>query len=255
MNLTLLIIFFVAFLVIFFGIYWKSYNSTAAFWSSLVTMIMLAVFTLLELLGIWSISVYCHASIPGLIVAIILSIILTKTGKPRYYAEKDWNIDPEKGKREDVELNDYDLEVLSVMRDGMSTMVEIVDYMMKDSKFAAASVEKLDRGGYIRRKSLVGADFYTLSITQKGLDALPEQTAEEKALAEVHLTPTYLTYLKKLASSETEALAYLDEQGLGSMKAVSINSVLQRFRYVKQHGEIRRHYMATDAGRQVAEQF
>lgn len=242
-------------ILVLLGIFWKRFTNKAAFWSSLAGMIVLATFTLLEQLGIWSINNVMHVSVAGIAITLVLAIVISLVTEPKYYGAKEWNIDPEKGKRETVELNDDDREVLKMIRDHLDTMVEMVDFMGRDSKFVTASVEKLDRGGFIRRGALTGANFYSFSITEKGLAALEPLTEEEESMRAQALTPLAVAYLEKLCVSEKEGLEYLKEQGITGMKAVSLNSSLDRNGYVSQHGEFTRHFRATDKAREAVKKY
>lgn len=229
------------------GAFWKRFTPSAAFWSVLCGMVAMAVFTILELAGIFVIGTYMHLCIVGLGVTLIVAIIVTAVTKPKYYGESGWVRDPASGNRENVSLENIDIEILGLIRDGFTHMVEIVDYMGKDSRITSASVERLDRGGYICRESLTGAGFYALAITEKGEKALPAQSADDQRLHDVHLTSVYLEYLSELRKSESDAMVYMRNKGYNGLQITAINSMLERYGYVAQKGHIRRHYIATEA--------
>lgn len=229
------------------GAFWKKFSPKAAFWSVLCGMIAMAVFTILELAKVFVIGDYMHLCIVGLGVTLIVGIIVTLFTEPKYFGKKGWVRDPKQGQRENIKLESSDVEILSLIRNGFTHMVEIVDYLGQDSRFVSAGVERLDRGGYIVRSSLSGAGFYELSITEKGEKELPALSLEEQELRKVHLTPAYRQYLLDLKVSEDKGVAYLREQGCNGLQITAINSMLERYGYVGQKGHLRRHYYATQA--------
>ena len=226
------------------GAFWKRFTPAAAFWSVLTGIIAMAIFTVLDLTGIFVIGQYMHLCIVGLGVTLIVGIVVTFMSRPKYFGENDWARVPTDTNREDVTLGEAEYQVLGLIREGFTHMVEIVDYVGKDSRYVSDSVERLDRGGYICRESLTGAGFYALQITEKGLAKLPALTEEEQKLAKEHLTPLYKEYLETLKRSEAEAMKLLRDRGCNGLQITAINSMLERYGYVSQKGVIRRHYYA-----------
>jgi SSS family solute:Na+ symporter len=241
--------------LVLLGVFWKRFTTVAGFWAVLLGMITMATLTATELAGIFSIAPYMHLSMAGLFVTLAVGIIVSLATQPKYYGRSDWDIDPETGKREDVKLEELDMQILELLRKNITTMVEIVDYLNIDSRYASESVERLDRGGYIKREALTGARFYNYKITEKGEKALPEQTQEEKELRKVNLTPMLLTYLKELKKSEDEGLKIFADKNITSLQIVSLNSMLERVGYIKQHGHLRRHYKITQEGIDVVKKY
>lgn len=242
--------------LLLFGAFWRRFSAKAAFWSVLIGMAAMMVFTILDdLTKIWKISAYMHSGVAGIIVTVIVAVIINLFSKPKYYGEPSWNPDPETGARTDVELNPEELQMLELIRSGMDEMVELVDYVGKDSRFVTVSVERLDQGGYLKRKALTGAGFYSFSITGKGRTVLPEQNQREKELGEAGLTPLTVKYVTAMIQSPASAIRLLEDAGMSSGQIVAVNSALTRKGYVGQKGIMRRYYFATAKGEQAAERL
>ena len=94
------------------GMVWKKFNSTGAFWGALCGMVVMAVFELLELTGVFVVGSYIYLATLGLIVSFVAAIIASLFGKPKYFGESDWELVPNDHNREDITLNDTDKEAL-----------------------------------------------------------------------------------------------------------------------------------------------
>lgn len=241
--------------LVLLGIFWRRFTMAGGFWSVLIGMIVMATLTLTELIGVFSIAPYMHLSMAGLFVTLAVAVVVSLTTQPKYYGKSDWNIDPVQGKRENVKLDDADIKILDLLRKGLNSMIEIVDYLDVDSRFASQSIERLDRGGFIKRQKLSGAGFYTFEITEKGEKMLPEQTAEEAALRKSGLTPMLLGYLKEMTKSLKEGLDFLEKNSVTALQIVSLNSMLERKGYIKQYGHMRRYYKLTQEGINAVKKF
>lgn len=241
--------------LVLLGIFWRRFTMAGGFWAVLIGMIVMAVLTLTELLGVFSIAPYMHLSMAGLFVTLAVAIIVSMATEPKYYGKSDWNINPEKGKREDIKLEKADVKILELLRLGLNTMIEIVDYLDMDSRFASLSIERLDRGGYIKRQKLTGAGFYTFEITEKGEKMLPKQSEEEAVLHKAGLTPMLLGYLKEMAKSLKDGLDFLEKNNITALQIVSLNSMLESKGYIKQYGHFRRYYKLTQEGIDAVKKF
>lgn len=241
--------------LVLLGIFWRRFTMAGGFWAVLIGMIVMAVLTLTELIGVFSIAPYMHLSMVGLFVTLAVGIIVSLATEPKYYGKSEWEIDPAKSRREDIKLEDVDIKILKLLRIGLNSMIEVVDYLDMDSRFASLSIERLDRGGYIKRQKLTGAGFYTFEITEKGEKMLPEQTAEEAALRKASLTPMLLGYLKEMTKSLKDGLDFLEKNNLTALQIVSLNSMLESKGYIKQHGHMRRYYKLTQEGIDAVKQF
>ncbi|HHY14320.1 MAG TPA: sodium:solute symporter family protein [Thermoanaerobacterales bacterium] len=242
-------------ILLFLGFFWKRFSATAAFWSVVSGMVIMSVSTVLDLLGIFNLGEYMHVGVAGLFSTLAIALILSLTTKPKYYGESDWNIDPELGEREDIKLKEIELTVLRIIREGLTDMVEVSDYLGLDASESTGIMERLDRGGYIKRKALSGADFYSFEITKKGLSVLPKLTETEAKLAEYNLTPLYLEYLNELKKSHSNGLQFLRSKEINGLRIVAINSVLVRAEYVDQKGLFRGEYYVTEKGESAIEKF
>jgi len=133
----------------------------------------MAVLTFTDLTKIYSISPIMHIGVAGMIATLVPAVAGSFAGRAKYYGDSAWKRDPAAGGREAVDLNELDRQVLDLLRFGHTTMAEITDALQVDSGVSNASVERLDRGGYIVRRSLTGAGFYVFDITAKGRAVLP----------------------------------------------------------------------------------
>ncbi|SMC57888.1 sodium:solute symporter family protein [Papillibacter cinnamivorans] len=238
------------------GVFWRKLTPTAAFYSVLAGMLVMAVLTVLDdITGIWRISQYMHVGIAGLIVTLGLALLLNPFCKSKYYGAPDWNADAKTGRREALKPEPEDVEILKLIASGIDQMVEIVDYSGRDSRFSSRCVERLDRGGYIQREKLSGAGFYSFSITETGKAALPAGTDTERRLEALRLTPFTLNYLERLIASQEEGIKWLTEQGKTAGQIIAINSALFRKGYVGEAGMLRRVYYATKKAKQTVGEF
>lgn len=236
-------------ILLMLGAIWPRFNNTGAFVGALVGMISMCLFTLLnDILGIFNIGSYIYMATAGFLITLVAAVIGSFFGKPKYYGEKGWERVPTATNRIDVKLDDFDKQVLGLIRLGHCYQADITDYMNVDSARAAASVEKLDQGGYIVRAGLVGTKFYTYSITEKGLSALPALSGREAEMAKEDLCPLYVELLSIVKNNPDKQAEFVKKHEIRSMQMAAISSHLTRQGYIIEGGLFKRKLRITDKG-------
>ncbi|KKM11528.1 sodium:solute symporter [Clostridiales bacterium PH28_bin88] len=241
--------------LVMLGIVWRRFTAMGAWWGILIGMGTMAVLTLLELMKIYSISTIMHVGVAGLFATLIPAVLVSLVTKPKYYGETTWNADPAAGERERVEITDFDHKVLELLRFGHESMAEITDALQVDSRVSNACIERLDRGGYIKRRALWGANFYAIDITEKGIALLPKLSDKEAEMAKDGLKPLYLKVLRLSGKSPEELPQLAKEEGLPSLVVASIISHLVRKGYLVEKGIWRRLIVVTEKGRTILNKY
>ncbi len=196
-----------------------------------------------------------HVGVAGFIATLIPAVLVSLVTQPKYYGTVGWSIDPATGSREEVELMDIDLKVLDLLRYGHDSMAEITDALQVDSRYSNASIERLDRGGYLKRRALWGSNFYSFDITEKGLAVLPKLSDKEAEMAKDGLKPLYLKVLRLSGKSPEELPQFAKDEGLPSLVVASIISHLARKGYLAERGIWRRIIEVTDKGKGVLAKY
>lgn len=231
------------------GAIWPRFNSRGAICGALAGMIAMAVFTLLgDVLKIFTVNSYIYLATLGFLVTLIVAVLASLTGKPKYYGQSGWERVPTATNRKDVKLDDTDRKILEMIRLGHCYMADLTDALGVDSKTSGASIENLDQGGYIVRAGLSGSKFYTFSITEKGVAALPALTGAEAEMAKEGLNPLYLGLLKVVMENPENQAEYIQKNGIKSMRMSAICSHLTRQGYVIEGGLFKRKLRVTDKG-------
>ena len=231
------------------GAIWPRFNSRGAICGALAGMITMAVFTLLgDVLKIFTVNSYIYLATLGFLVTLIVAVLASLTGKPKYYGQSGWERVPTATNRKDVKLDDTDRKILEMIRLGHCYMADLTDALGVDSKTSGASIENLDQGGYIVRAGLSGSKFYTFSITEKGVAALPSLTGAEAEMAKEGLNPLYLGLLKVVMENPENQADYIQKNGIKSMRMSSICSHLTRQGYIIEGGLFKRKLRITDKG-------
>lgn len=231
------------------GAIWPRFNSRGAICGALAGMITMAVFTLLgDVLKIFTVNSYIYLATLGFLVTLIVAVLASLIGKPKYYGESGWERVPTATNRKDVKLDDTDRKILEMIRLGHCYMADLTDALGVDSKTSGASIENLDQGGYIVRAGLSGSKFYTFSITEKGVAALPALTGAEAEMAKEGLNPLYLGLLKVVMENPENQAEYIQKNGIKSMRMSSICSHLTRQGYIIEGGLFKRKLRITDKG-------
>ena len=236
-------------ILLMLGAIWPRFNNTGAFVGALVGMISMCLFTLLNnVLHIFVIDNYIYMATAGFLITLVAAVIGSAFGKPKYYGKKGWERVPTATNRIEVTLDDFDLQVLSLLRLGHCYQADITDYMGVDSSRAAASVEKLDQGGYLMRAGMIGTKFYTYSITEKGLAALKPLPETEAKMASEGLSPMYLELLTIVMNTPDKQADFVKKYQIHSMQMAAISSHLTRQGYLIEGGLFKRKLRIADKG-------
>lgn len=237
------------------GAFWPRFNSKGAYWGALAGMLTMVVLTITELTGIFNIGQWTHMAIVGFLVSLIVGIIVALFTPANYYGKAEWNRKADKDNREKVKLDELDIKVLDMIRLGHQYLVDINDGLGLDSKASSASIEKLDRGGYIERAGLRGSKFFTFTITEKAKEVLPTLNNVEVKLLEDNLNTKYIKFIE-LANKNPEKIGtFAKEYSMSSLQMSSMISHLARRGYVKETGMFRRYVKLTDKGTSVLQKY
>lgn len=236
-------------ILLMLGAIWPRFNNTGAFVGALVGMIFMCLCTLLNnVLHIFVIDQYIYMATAGFLVTLVAAVIGSLFGKSKYYGKPGWERVPTATNRVDVKLDDFDKEVLSMIRMGHCYQADITDYMGVDSAKASASVEKLDQGGLIVRAGMTGTKFYTYSITEKGEKALAPLAGAEAEMAKECLCPLYVELLSLVKNSPDKQAEFVKKHNIASMKMAAISSHLTRQGYIVERGLFQRKLSITEKG-------
>ena len=230
------------------GAVWPRFNTMGAIWGAACGMITMVVFTVLDLTGIFSVGAYVYLATLGLIVTLVVAVIASLAGSPKYYGQAGWDRVPNASNRKDVKLGDMEKQILEMLRVGHCYMSDLTDALGVDSKTSGAAVENLDQGGYIVRAGMIGSKFYTFEITEKGLAVLPALSDAEADMAKDYLNPLYVELLKVVNENPEKQADFVQKNDIKSMRMSAICSHLTRRGYVVEGGLFKRKLRVTDKG-------
>jgi hypothetical protein len=95
-----------------------------------------------------------------------------------------------------MNLNEKDTLILSLIQQGFETMAELIDVSDFGGSVVNASIELLDQNRYIERYGLIGANFWSFKLTDKGEQVLPPLSAKERELQKKGLSSIDIETLK-----------------------------------------------------------
>ena len=72
------------------GAIWPRFNGRGALWGAVCGMATMAVFTLLDLTKVFSINSYVYLATLGLVVTLVVAVIASLFGQPKYYGRPGW---------------------------------------------------------------------------------------------------------------------------------------------------------------------
>lgn len=238
-----------------FGAVWPKFNSNGALWGVLAGMISMAALTLTELLGIFSVGKWTHLAIVGFAVTVIVGLLTNGSKSSKYYAQPDWKVKVNEGKREKVTLDKIDIQVLELIRNGHIYMADITDALGVDSNTSNMSIEKLDRGGYIERAGLIGSKFYEFYITEKANQVLSTLVGKEAEMNQAGLNSAYIGLLKIAKEDPQNVNKYVKDQQWRSLKISSVTSHLTRQGYILEKGLFKRKIYVTQKGIEAIKKY
>ena len=243
-------------ILLMLGAIWPRFNNAGAFVGALAGMISMCLFTLLnDVLHIFNIGSYIYMATAGFLITLVAAIIGSFFGKSKYYGRKGWERVPTATNRIDVKLDDFDKQVLGLIRLGHCYQADITDYMGVDSAKAAGSVEKLDQGGLIVRAGMTGTKFYTFSITEKGEAALGVLSGTEAEMAKDYVNPMYVELLSIVKNNPDKQAEFVKKYGIKSMQMAAISSHLTRRGYIVEGGLFKRKLRITDKGAAIVAKY
>ena len=222
---------------------------------SVCGMATMAVFTLLDLTKVFSINSYVYLATLGLVVTLVVAVIASLFGQPKYYGRPGWERVPTASNRKEVKLGELEKQILEMLRIGHCYMSDLTDALGVDSKTSGAAVENLDQGGYLVRAGMSGSKFYTFTITEKGLAALPALSGKEAEMAEEFLNPLYVQLLKVVKENPEQQAEFVQKNGIKSMRMSAICSHLTRRGYVVEGGLFKRKLRITEKGAAALQKY
>lgn len=238
------------------GAFWPKFNARGALWGALAGMISMATFTVLgDVLKIFIINKYVFLATLGFVVTLVVAILASLTSKAKYYGASGWERLPTSTNRKDIKLGATDMKVLQMIRLGHLYMADLTDALGVDSKTSTAAVENLDQGGYIVRAGLIGSKFYTFSITDKGLAALPALSGAEAEMAKENLSPLYVDLLDLVKNHPEKQAEFVKHHAIKSMHMAAISSHLTRQGYIVEGGLFKRKLQITEKGSAAVVKF
>ena len=237
------------------GAIWPRFNGRGALWGAACGMATMAVFTLLDLTKVFSINSYVYLATLGLVVTLVVAVIASLFGQPKYYGRPGWERVPTASNRKEVKLGELEKQILEMLRIGHCYMSDLTDALGVDSKTSGAAVENLDQGGYLVRAGMSGSKFYTFTITEKGLAALPALSGKEAEMAEEFLNPLYVQLLKVVKENPEQQAEFVQKNGIKSMRMSAICSHLTRRGYVVEGGLFKRKLRITEKGAAALQKY
>ena len=162
---------------------------------------------------------------------------------------------PTAANRNNVQLNDMDKEIRSMVSIGHCYMSDLTDALGVDSKTSGAAVERLDQGGYLVRAGMTGSKFYTFTITEKGAAVLPPLSDRESQISREYLCSLYVQLMKTVRDNPDRMGEFVQKHGIKSMKMSAICSHLTRRGYVVEGGLFRRKLRLTEKGATAVQKY
>ena len=243
-------------ILLLLGAIWPRFNNTGAFVGALAGMISMCLFTLLnDILAIWNINNYVYMATAGFIITLVAALIGSCFGKPKYYGQKGWERVPTATNRVEVQVNDFDKQVMSLIRVGHCYQADITDYLGVDSSKAAESIEKLDQGGYIIREGMTGTKFFTYSLSDKGEAALPKLEGKAAEMNKDFVNELYVELLGIVKSNPEKQAEFVKKNEIRSMQMAAISSHLTRRGYIVEGGLFKRKLRITDKGAAIVAKY
>lgn len=231
------------------------FTNSGALCGDIAGVIILISSSAVQMMGIHSFFSRIHSSILGIVTTLCVGTVGSLFTRSNYYGKLGWRCDPGKGIRQKIRLSFFDTTVLGMIRYGTVTMADITDYFGCDSRMTKASVEALDKGGYIKRDRDVFSGFFRLQITEKGKDVLGELTGSASRLEKVGLSVEQFLLLRCVADPQMDIEQYKEARGYGSLKLTALVSILELRGYIRQHGFIKRKISITENGKSIVRAF
>ena len=230
------------------GMFWRRFNAKGAFWGTVAGIVSMSVLTVLDLTGVIPLSANTHVGLIGFVVTIVVAVAVCLLTPPPYYGARDWDLHASANNREQVQLEELDLKLLALIRDGYTYLSDLVDALDLDAGEGNRCIERLDRGGYIEREGLTNFRFNCFHITEKGISQLPALTDHESKLNQNGLSAESAEVLCTISRGEDALIRYVKEKKYSSLKMSSILTHLVRTGYITDKGLVKAHYKLTEKG-------
>ncbi len=233
-------------IVLMLGMFWKRCTSTGAFVGGLSGMLLLTIWTILDLTKIYPMTAkFGHMVIPGLVVTLVVSIIVSlfTQEKREVLAEK-------------IKLEDMDINTLVAISKGYNTMSEITDLLNVDSGISTSVINKLESHGLITRQGSTYLRYYTFNITESGKKYLPPLSQKDKTLLADNLDMDSLKILSYVSNHPNIVVNdLLNIVHKDAMAVSTIISSLIRRGLLLEGGLTRRTIKISSKGREILSKY
>jgi SSS family solute:Na+ symporter len=247
------------------GFIWRKCTPSAALAGAVCALILESVYVILDLfkipVGGQPINSYFHLAIVGLGAALIPAIVATFFTKSKYYGDASWTLRQlaeDAQKTGTVSLTDDEKETLKLIRNGYTTMSELVDVTGKAGEKMNFIIEKLDAQRFIYRDALRGAGFWSFEISKKGESVLPAPNEDDQRLLPIGLTALdieTLKLVKKHGKSRSSNLVYENFKDPDEARSIAASIVkLLRREYLDQSGFLKRYIQLNNKGEKLLQQ-
>jgi len=237
--------------LVLLGMWWRRTTKTGAFYGALLGIIVTAIFSLLELLNIFSIEKYTHVGVVGLFVTLMTTVVVSLVTEPKYYGHKSWKLESKSGDAI-LDVSEEEKKILALIASGYHTMAEISDMMGLDSAISNRMIERLDQKRLIVRKSYVGPGFYTFRVTPEGLGLIEDKGS---ILFQEQVNLNDLVVLQKVKEGVEAFRRYVQENQLDSLRVSVILSKLIRLGYLTEGGIWRRTIRINERGNVLLQKY
>jgi len=243
-------------ILVLFGNLFPKFNSKGALAGAAGGGIVMLALFILELFKANPLATFAHTGMIGLVVTVVCCIIGGFFGKPKYFGQSGWTVKASASNREDVRLEKQDYDILLMARVGHCHMADFTDGLGRDAGDVSASIERLDRGGYIERAGLRWDKFYEIHITDKGINALPALSDADQKLCDSKLTSDYLVIMEKISIGMPALNEWAKSVKYPSMKMSATITHLARVGYVDDtKGLSAPKYFLTEKGKKILASF
>lgn len=235
--------------LVFLGMWWKRTTKTGAFYGAILGMFVTALFTILEITGIYDIGEITHIGVLGLVVTVLATVIISLLSESNYYSKEDWH----KQSETFSSLTEEEVRTLNYIAEGYQTMAEITDLFSVDSSKTNAIIESLDKKRLITRKKYAGPGFYTFSLTEIGYNHVTVDVNQSTDLTN-YVTKEEKTLLYYLNIGPDALQQYIHDNQIESLKVSVLLSKLIRQGYLKEAGFWKREVILTSAAKNILPQ-
>lgn len=237
-------------ILVFLGMWWKRTTKKGAFYGAVVGITATALFTILDLSGLFPLGAYTHVGVVGLVATVLTTVIVSLLTEPDYYARKGFNTQ----KQGAIDLSDEEKKVLTFIHYGYDTMAEISDMLSVDSSVSNAIVESLDKKQFIVRQKYSGPGFYTFSINEN-MPIKHFLPTEGRSFMDDRLTVDDYSFLEKLEQGMNTLNEYVKTSEIDSLHASAILAKLIKQGYMIESGLWRRKVSLSQKGKDILKKY